>query len=92
MCGEGKVLLSSQSQWGKPALKHHFYNGLPSRLKDKITKGEGKPRTLSKMRQKARNTDARYWEHVQEQTQEQAYKQPQHKVQQQPIASSSFSS
>ena len=41
------------------------------------------------MRQKARNTDARYWEHVQERTQEQAYKQPQQKAQKLPIASSS---
>ena len=84
--------LSSQSQWGEQALKHHFYNGLPSRLKDEITKGKGKPWTLSEMRQKARNADARYWEHIQEQTQEQAYKQPQQKTQQQPVASSSSSS
>jgi len=84
--------LSSQSQWGKQALKHHFYDGLPSRLKDEITKGEGKPRTLSEMRQKARNADARYWERVQERTQEQAYKHPQQKTQQQPVASSSSSS
>ena len=83
--------LSSPSQWGEPALKHHFYDGLPSRLKDEITKCEGKPQTLSEMRQKARNANARYWEHVQEQTQEQAYKQPQQKTQQ-PVASSSSSS
>ena len=66
--------LSSQYQWGKPALRHHFYNGLPSRLKDDITKGNRKPWTLSELRQKARNTDARYLEQQQEHTQEQAHK------------------
>ena len=75
--------LSSQCQWGEPALRHHFYDGLPSRLKDEITKGKGKPRTLSEMQQKARNADARYWEHIQEWTQEQSGKQAQQKPQQQ---------
>ena len=83
--------LSSQCQWGEPALRHHFYNGLPSRLKDDITKGDGKPWTLSKLWQKARSTDARYWEWQQECTQEQAHKQPQQKSQQQPVAFSSSS-
>ena len=79
--------LSSQYQWGEPALRHHFYDGLPSRPKDDITKGDGKPWTLSELRQKARNADARYWEWQQERTQEQAHKQPQQKSQQQPVAS-----
>ena len=41
--------LSSQCQWGEPTLRHHFYNGLPSRLKDNITKGDRKPWTLSEL-------------------------------------------
>ena len=84
--------LSSKCQWGEPALRHHFYNGLPPQLKDDITKGDGKPWTLSKLQQKARNADAQYWEHVQEHTQEQASRQPQQKSQQQLVTSSSSSS
>ena len=83
--------LSSQCQWGEPTLRHHFYDGLPSRLKDDITKGDRKPQTLSELRQKARNADAWYWEWQQEPTQEQAHKQPQQKSQQQPVTSSSSS-
>ena len=83
--------LSSQCQWGKPALRHHFYDSLPSQLKDNITKGDGKPQTLSELQQKARNADAWYWECVQEHTQEQASRQPQQKSQQQPVTSSSSS-
>ena len=47
--------LSSQCQWGKPTLRHHFYDSLPPQIKDDITKGDRKPQTLSELQQKARN-------------------------------------
>ena len=47
------------------ALRHHFYNGLPDRIKDEISR-VGKPTTLSDLRQLAQAIDARYWEHKSE--------------------------
>jgi Retrotransposon gag protein len=37
--------------WGEPALRYRFYEGLPPRIKDKLSKGE-KPRTLQVLKQK----------------------------------------
>jgi hypothetical protein len=55
--------LVARCNWGDPALRYQFYSGLPSRLKDDVSKGEtGKPKTLVEMRLKAQNADARYWE------------------------------
>jgi Retrotransposon gag protein len=62
--------LAVRCPWGESALRFRFYEGLPSRLKDELSKGEGKPRTLAGMRQKAQNADARYWERVQERSRE----------------------
>jgi len=56
--------------WGKSALRHRFYDGLPSCLKDDVNHGEGKPKDLLSMCQKAQNSDAHYWEHIQECSQE----------------------
>ena len=47
--------------YGEGALRHHFYNGLPDRIKDEISR-VGKPTTLSDLRQLAQAIDARYWE------------------------------
>jgi Retrotransposon gag protein len=37
--------------WGEPVLRYRFYKGLPSRIKDKLSKGK-KPRTLQVLKQK----------------------------------------
>ena len=39
--------------WGESALQYRFYEGLPARLKDEISRGDGKPNTLSKLWKKA---------------------------------------
>jgi len=56
--------------WGKYALRHRFYDGLPSCLKDDVSCGDRKPKDLLGMHRKAQNSDARYWEHVQERSRE----------------------
>jgi Retrotransposon gag protein len=63
--------LAVRCPWGESALRYRFYEGLPSRLKDELSKGEGKPKTLMDIRTKAQNIDARYWERVQERSREQ---------------------
>ena len=63
--------LSVRCPWGEPALRYRFYKGLPLRIKDELSKDEGKPRKLEVMRRAAQNIDARYWEHVQERTRDQ---------------------
>jgi Retrotransposon gag protein len=60
--------------WGELALRYRFYEGLPPRIKDKLSKGE-KPRTLQVLKQKVQNIDARYWEQAQEHSCEQQYRQ-----------------
>jgi len=47
--------------YGDGALHHHFYTGLPDRIKDKISR-IGKPRTLNGLRVLTQEIDARYWE------------------------------
>ena len=42
-------------------LCHHFYSGLPDRIKDEIS-CIGKPRTLDSLRAIAQEINARYWE------------------------------
>jgi hypothetical protein len=54
--------LAPRCDWGDAALRHRFYEGLPNRLKDEVSRGDGKPRDLHLMRLKAQNADARYWE------------------------------
>ena len=53
--------LSVLLEWGDAALRHRFYDGLPARLKDDVSR-DGKPPTLQGMRLKAQQCDARYWE------------------------------
>jgi hypothetical protein len=62
--------LAVRCSWGEAALRHRFYEGLPSRLKDDVSRGSGKPKDLGGMRLKAQNADARYWERVQERSRE----------------------
>ena len=53
--------LASRVSWGDSALRRRFYQGLPSRIKDEISR-VGKPGTLPGLRTLAHNIDARYWE------------------------------
>ena len=46
-------------------MHHHFYSGLPDRIKDEIS-CIGKPRTLDGLRAVAQEIDARYWEQKEE--------------------------
>ncbi|KIJ04871.1 hypothetical protein PAXINDRAFT_48659, partial [Paxillus involutus ATCC 200175] len=47
--------------YGEGALRHHFYNGLPDRIKDEIS-CIGKPRTLGELCTLSQTIDGRYWE------------------------------
>jgi hypothetical protein len=47
--------------YGEGALRHHFYYGLPDRIKDEISR-VGKPASLYDLRDLAQSIDARYWE------------------------------
>jgi Retrotransposon gag protein len=71
VCFSGLALHCS---WGEPALRYRFYEGLPPRIKDELSKSE-KPRTLQVLKQKVQNIDARYWERTQERSREQQYRQ-----------------
>jgi Retrotransposon gag protein len=53
--------LALHCSWGEPALRYRFYEGLPLRIKDELSKSK-KPRTLQVLKQKVQNIDARYWE------------------------------
>jgi hypothetical protein len=55
-------LASQVHRWGDGALHCQFYNGLPARIKDKIS-CMGKPATLSEFKTLAQTIDACYWEH-----------------------------
>jgi Retrotransposon gag protein len=56
--------LALHCSWGEPALRYRFYEGLPPRIKDELSKSR-KPRTLQVLKQKVQNIDARYWERAQ---------------------------
>ena len=62
--------LAVRCSWGESALRHRFYDGLSSRLKDDVSRGDGKPKDLLGMHRKAQNSNARYWERVQERSRE----------------------
>ena len=49
--------LAVRCSWGESTLRHRFYNGLPSCLKDDVSRGEGKPKDLLRMRQKVQNSN-----------------------------------
>ena len=51
--------------YGEGALQHHFYNGLPDHIKDKVSH-VGKPPTLSKLYLLAQSINMCYWEHKSE--------------------------
>ena len=51
--------------YGDGALRHHFYTGLPNRIKDEISH-VGKPKTLNELRALTQEIDARYWERKEE--------------------------
>ena len=69
--------MSLQCAWGESPLKFHFYEGLPNRIKDKLSKGEGKHQPLGDLQCVAQKIDARYWECVQERSCEQCTTQKQ---------------
>ena len=54
-----------QIQWGDAALRSQFYDGLPDRLKDEISR-VGKPDSVLQMRRLAQSFDARHWERQEE--------------------------
>jgi hypothetical protein len=58
---EFQRLASQVRGWGDGALRRQFYNGLPARIKDEISR-QGKPTTLSEFKTLAQTIDARYWE------------------------------
>jgi hypothetical protein len=52
--------LAALVDWGPAALRHQFYKGLPTRIKDDVCR-VGKPNTLKALRNLARTVDARHW-------------------------------
>ncbi|CDO78214.1 hypothetical protein BN946_scf184887.g2 [Trametes cinnabarina] len=61
--------LATQVRWGNAPLRYRFYDGLPNRLKDRISE-VGKPTTLNALRDLAQSIDNRYWERKAEQARE----------------------
>ena len=53
--------LAARVQWGKATLHRQMYCGLPSQIKDEITR-IGKPDTLSELHTLAQSIDSHYWE------------------------------
>ena len=62
--------LAIRCPWGELALKYRFYDGLPARIKDKLSKLD-KPQTLEELQTCCQHIDARYWERQQERAREQ---------------------
>ncbi|KAF8626773.1 hypothetical protein AX17_006473 [Amanita inopinata Kibby_2008] len=52
--------LATRIDWNEPALRDHFYHGLPLRLCTEVLKG-GKPLTLAAMHRKAQECDQIHW-------------------------------
>src|ERR1700722_2176710 len=57
--------LATITGWDGRALRHQFYCGLPSRIKDKLAR-IGKPATLPALKALAQSIDGRYWEREEE--------------------------
>ena len=57
--------LAVQCPWGAACLKYQFYDRLPSWIKDKLSKGQGKHQPLEDLQNAAQKIDSCYWEHVQ---------------------------
>jgi hypothetical protein len=52
-----------QCQWGERALAYTFYKALPDRIQDALHRlPSGRPTTLSELRLRSMEIDARYWE------------------------------
>ena len=51
--------------WDGHALRHQFYRGLPSRIKDELAR-IGKPATLPALKALAQSIDGQYWEREEE--------------------------
>ena len=56
--------LSLRCAWRESPLKFCFYEGLPTRIKDELSKGEGKYQPLGNLQRAAQKIDACYWERV----------------------------
>src|ERR1700720_2275060 len=61
--------LATITGWDGRALRHQFYRGLPSRIKDELAR-IGKPATLPALKALAQSIDGRYWEREEETQQE----------------------
>src|ERR1700723_3446055 len=57
--------LATITGWDSRALRHQFYRGLPSRIKDELAR-IGKPATLPALKALAQSIDGRYWEREEE--------------------------
>jgi hypothetical protein len=57
--------LAIQTGWDDSVLRHRYYSGLAERIKD-VMGQQGKPSTLSAMKNLAHSIDARHWERVRE--------------------------
>src|ERR1700723_2091487 len=53
--------LATITGWDGRALRHQFYRGLPSRIKDELAR-IGKPATLPTLKALAQSIDGWYWE------------------------------
>ena len=62
---------ASRIYWDDAALRHRFYSGLPTRIKDRMAIS-GKPDTLSDMIHAAQRYDNRYWEYETERKRQRA--------------------
>ena len=67
--------LAIQCPWGDSALRYWFYDGLPARIKDELSKLD-KPQTLEELQTRCQHIDARYWERQQEHAHEQQQNPP----------------
>jgi len=59
--------------WGDGALRRQFYNGLPARIKDEVSRA-GKPATLLELKSLSQVIDSRYWERKGEVSRETTHK------------------
>ena len=57
--------LAVQKGWNSSVLRHQYYSGLAEHIKD-IMGQQGKPSTLSTMKNLAHSIDSRYWERLHE--------------------------
>jgi hypothetical protein len=64
-------LEAGRTGWGDSALRYYFYKSLPDHIKDRMSK-DGKPPTLTLMKQKAQEYDAHHWEQIEELAREEA--------------------